>query len=78
MCFSFMLAGHDTCLLSSSQQLSRTYALYPEIKIHSLATILAFLASDSHHQDKLVSQVQEVTQGRDGGTLVSTILSSAF
>ena len=71
-----MLAGHDTCLLSSSQQHSRTYVLYLEITIHSLAAVLAFLVSDSDLQNELVSQVQEVTQGRDGDTLVSAILSN--
>jgi hypothetical protein len=38
---------------------------------HSLAATLAFLALDFDIQDELVSQVREVTEGRDDDTLVS-------
>lgn len=76
--FSFLFAGHGKCwivvhsiALACSHQISETTS-------QSLAATLAFLALNSDLQDELVTQVQEVTRGRDDNTLVSAVLSNAF
>ncbi|KAI9570564.1 hypothetical protein HD554DRAFT_348886 [Boletus coccyginus] len=45
-----------------------------ETTAHALAATLAFLALNFGLQDELVVQVQEITQGRDGDTLLSVSL----